>query len=178
MGLKHQKATPWKAILTSKAIWSVIAAKFGVDYVFWLIMLQLPQYLHNVLHFRIHQNGLINCSLNLMLVFSTIIGGFLSDSFVRQKLMNKTKLRKSFQLFAVLGTNLCLILITVFQETSSKAVVVILILSMFFYGFNTGGDVPIVIDMTEDFPATVFGLMNGVSSICGFLAPSLTGKEF
>lgn len=55
MSLKHQKATPWREILTSKAVWSVIITKFGVDYVFWLIMLNLPTYLHNALHFRIHQ---------------------------------------------------------------------------------------------------------------------------
>lgn len=55
MSLKHQNATPWREILTSKEVWSVIIVKFGVDYVFWLLMLNLPQYLHNVLHLRLHQ---------------------------------------------------------------------------------------------------------------------------
>lgn len=135
LNLKHQKATPWRAILTSKAVWSVIIAKFGVDYVFWLIMLNLPTYLHNALHFRIHQNGLVNCCLNLMLIISNTIGGCLSDDFVNRKFMCKTKLRKSFQSFAAIGTNVCLIMITMVQDSSAKAVVVFLLLSMFFFGW-------------------------------------------
>lgn len=136
MNLKHQKATPWRAILTSKAVWSVIVAKFGVDYVFWLIMLNLPTYLHNALHFRIHQNGLVNCCLNLMLIISNTVGGCMSDDFVNRKFMSKTKLRKSFQSFATIGTNVCLVMITLVQHSSSKGVVVFLLMSMFFFGKN------------------------------------------
>lgn len=135
MSLKHQKQTPWMEIYTSKAVWAVIIAKFGVDYVFWLIMLNLPTYLNNVLHFKIHQNGLINCGLNIVLIFSNTLGGFLSDHFVAMKIMNKTKLRKSFQAFACIGTNICLILVTIFQEQSPHAVVLIFLVCAYIINY-------------------------------------------
>lgn len=111
-----------------------------------------------------------------MLIISNTLAGCLSDDFVRRRFMDKTKLRKSFQTFAIMGANICLILVTVFQESSSKAVIICLIAAMFFSGFNTGGDVPIILDMTTDFCATVFAIANGICSLCGFLAPLLTGK--
>lgn len=51
----------------------------------------------------------------------------------------------------------------------------LLITAMVFYGLISGGDVPIPAELSRNFPATLFALINmcGVSS--GFAAPHLVG---
>lgn len=168
-------STPWVAIFTSRQVWAVIVAKFGIDWVFWLLMLNLPLYLNHVLHVRIHQNGLINSALNAMLMVSNGGGGLLADHIVARRLASKTLIRKAFQAASVLGSSLCLLAIPLFQSSSSITVIALLLLLMLVFGLNIGGDIPIVIDMTEHYPATIFAIANSICSACGFIVPLFTG---
>lgn len=46
---------------------------------------------------------------------------------------------------------------------------------MFFYGFNLGGDVPIVPEMAPGLVGTAFGFSNVLACAAGFIAPALIG---
>lgn len=67
-------------------------------------------------------------------------------------------------------------LITVcYLGDNARLIVVCLVLSMFFYGFNLGGDVPIVPEMAPHLVGTAFGFANTLACASGFIAPALIG---
>ncbi|XP_054158496.1 putative inorganic phosphate cotransporter [Oppia nitens] len=46
---------------------------------------------------------------------------------------------------------------------------------MLFFGMQAGGDIVVVIDMTNNFTATVFGIANTIAYSCGFITPLVIG---
>ncbi len=54
-------------------------------------------------------------------------------------------------------------------------VIILLTIAGSSLGFTSGGDIPIVSDMTSEYPATVFAVMNAISTINGFLTPYIIG---
>lgn len=53
--------------------------------------------------------------------------------------------------------------------------IVFFVLVTMMMGLSSGGDIPIVAEMTSEFAATVFSIMNTISSFTGFFAPMLVG---
>lgn len=73
-----------------------------------------------------------------------------------------------------LGSAICLLLVP-FTGCSRLAAFILLGTSKFFLGMLSGGDVPIVAEMTKNFPATLFALTNMVSFVAGIITPWLSG---
>lgn len=53
--------------------------------------------------------------------------------------------------------------------------VITLIVTMFFYGFDSGGDAPMVPEMAPNLVGTAFGFANTMRCASGFIAPALIG---
>jgi len=71
---------------------------------------------------------------------------------------------------------MAVVLILVPMANCNKIMVVILLtIAGSLLGLSSGGDIPIVSDMTSEYPATVFAVMNGISTINGFLTPYIVG---
>lgn len=50
----------WKEILKDRVTWALLCGQVGHDWVFFLLVTELPTYLKNVLKFNIEQNGILN----------------------------------------------------------------------------------------------------------------------
>lgn len=62
-----------------------------------------------------------------------------------------------------------------FLGKSRAAAIALLVISMFSYGLESGGSLPTVADMTNEYPATVFGFGNTFASMTGIVAPLVAG---
>ncbi|XP_054158501.1 putative inorganic phosphate cotransporter [Oppia nitens] len=165
---------PWLAILTSIPVWAAIVVKFTYNWNFVFLLLKLPSYFSTVFNFSISKNGLISSSIYAVLTISLFMSGFAADYLVRKKIMDKTILRKCFQSVSSIGSSICLAAIPLVQ-CNDTIVIVLLIIGMFMFGFNSGGDIPIVADMTTKFAATVYSIGNTIAFICGFVTPLVVG---
>ncbi len=46
---------PWKAALTSRPVWAIIAAHFTENWGFYTLLTELPTFLKDVLHYDLTQ---------------------------------------------------------------------------------------------------------------------------
>ena len=80
----------------------------------------------------------------------------------------------SVSLLVLLGLAIGLTMITYLGDKPSLAVITLIVM-MFFYGFDSGGDVPLVPEMAPHLVGTAFGFVNTMRSASGFIAPALIG---
>lgn len=51
--LNEKQATPWRKILTSKAVWALIISQCAQNWFYVILFVSLPQYMHAILHFNV-----------------------------------------------------------------------------------------------------------------------------
>lgn len=79
-----------------------------------------------------------------------------------------------FQTLA-LGSPGLLIGLVPLMGCDTLAVVCLLLTGIFFYGFISGSEFMISIDVAPDYSGTVYGLTNAVANLAGFMAPFFVG---
>ena len=72
------------------------------------------------------------------------------------------------------GCAVCLLLVPI-VGCNSNAVIALLLIGMFIYGFITGGEYGVITEYAPDFAGTVFGVANTLASATGFVGPMLVG---
>ena len=172
----HIKAlsVPWLGILTNASVLSTMLFKFSVHMITTFIYLELPKYLNEVLHENISNNGSINASINIVYVISMTVCGVVSEKLIQTGCMSRTVTRKVFSFFTGTMTAVSFALIPV-AGCRSSYLFILLCMCTFFSGFYTGSDVPIVSEMTINFPATLYALFNTIAMSAGFVVPYSVG---
>ncbi len=171
---KVRKSFPWKKILTSKSFNSVLIAKVTYGITFDFMTGKIPAYLQDVIHFPISESGYTYSLIMIGFAVTLLTCGFMADLIIKNTQLSKTTVRKIFQTISGSGMALTLIL-TPIVGCNRLLNISLLTICMLSYGFTSGGDVPIVPDMTEEFAGTVFAIMNSMSSISGFVVPYFVG---
>ena len=168
------KSIPWRKILTSSAFHSTLVAKVTYGITFDFMTSKMPAYLQDVIHFPIDQNGYTYSFIMIGFAVTLLSCGFAADWLIKTGSLSKTTVRKLFQ--TISGTGMAVTLILLPSVGCDKSWnTALLTVCMLSYGFTSGGDVPIVPDMTEEFAGTVFAVMNTLCSISGFVVPYFVG---
>ena len=169
-----RKSIPWIKIMTSKAFLSVLITKITLGITWDLISSKIPAYLQDVIHFPISENGMIYSILMIALAITTLGSGYVADVMIEAKKMSKTNVRKLFEAISGVGMALSLVIIPL-VGCNKLLNIAILTLCTLLMGIPSGGDVPIIADMTEEYAGTVFAIMNCISSVNGFIVPYFVG---
>lgn len=135
---------------------------------------KIPAYLQDVIHFPIDQNGYTFSVIMIGFALTLLTCGFMADSLINSCPLSKTTVRKLFQTISGTGMAITLTMIP-FVGCDKPLTITLLAICMLSYGFTSGGDVPMVLDMTEEFTGTVFAVMNTMCSISGFVVPYFVG---
>lgn len=170
---KTKPPIPWFKIFTSPAILSYGFFKFALFWVFFSLSTKLPTYLSSEKGMDIGSNGVTNSLFNLSYGISLTITGYLSDRVIERKLLSRTATRKSFSIVTGFGSAFCLIFVPF--VSSPNLMHFLLYFSGICLGFSSGGDVPLSSEMSKNFPATIFALINMFSMISGCTSPSFAG---
>lgn len=89
---------PWKEILLSKVMFSVVISQIGHDWGYFVMMSCLPMYMENVLEFSIKSHGAIMSIPFIAMFIWTNLCGMLADWLIKTKQMNLVNQRKLFNL--------------------------------------------------------------------------------
>ncbi|KAJ6627063.1 Sialin [Pseudolycoriella hygida] len=173
-GRSHAPPVPWVAMLTSPPVLAVIVSRFSLGWTFFTILTKLPAYLNDVLHVTPTENGLLNASLYTASILSSVMAGILSEKWIQEGFISRTKCRKFFASIASVGAALCLTAVPN-AGCNKTFVMALFILANFCMGCCSGGDGPVPSELTTNFPATVFAIANMVSCSSGFVAPYVIG---
>ncbi|XP_023217578.1 uncharacterized protein LOC111619972 [Centruroides sculpturatus] len=165
---------PWKGILTSGAVWSLAIARFFSAWTFFTLLTKLPAYFESVLHSPIDENGWMNSVFHFLLALSTLFCGYFSDFLRKKHICGLTTLRKFFVSGGRLLVSICLMIVT--QIGCDKTLAIsLLAISLTAFGMNAGGDVPIIMDMANNYAGILFGLTNGFACLAGVFSPLIAG---
>ncbi|XP_022248543.1 uncharacterized protein LOC106461899 [Limulus polyphemus] len=174
-GEKENKSIPWRQILTSFPVWAVIIAHYGNSWGFYTILIDLPTYLKNILHFDIEQNGLLSALPYLCQFTIGCLVGYTVDLIYGKNWLKLTVLRKISNSFGFYGSALCLFAVTLANCNHALAVT-ILALSMGFNGFTFPGFLVVGVDMAPNYAGVLMGLSNGIAQLNGFIVPYIVGS--
>lgn len=75
----------------------------------------------------------------------------------------------------MLGPAVCLLAVPL-VGCNAMMVMILIVMSMFFYGFLTGGEIPLLCEYSQDLSGTIFGIMNTFGSLSGILGSQITSS--
>lgn len=169
-----QLSTPWVGILTCPAVLAAALFKFSIGWTYTTLGSKLPAYLNDIMHEDISSNGVINGIMNLIFTLSMGIGGLASERIIQRKLASRTATRKLYSIVSGFGSAFCILLIPL-AGCDRMALLTILYVGSFCLGSASGSDVPLASEMSNNFPATLYSLLNMIQMSPGFITPSFVG---
>lgn len=165
----------WSAIFSSTVFYAVLAPKITYGIVFDFVSLKIPAYLQDVIQMPVSENGIAVAVIMVGYMVTLLTGGLLADCLIAHTRLGKCKVRKIFQLLAAAIMAGPLFLLPLVGTSFKWLNVLLLAGCMGGYGFTSGGDVPLVADLSGPLSGSVFALINTVCSISGFTVPYIVG---
>ena len=167
---KTKAHPPWSKILKSRSIWALLAGYFCQGFPIYFYHTWFFIYLVRVRHLSITQSGFWGSTPYLAMAALIPLGGIYSDAATRK--LGK-RLGRNVAVWTGMGLSALLLLIGS-NTVNSSAAIVLLALGA---GFNLFAAVTFwatCIDLSEEFTASVSGLMNTFGNLGGWLSPIVT----
>ncbi|GFS37533.1 hypothetical protein NPIL_324571 [Nephila pilipes] len=169
-----KRVVPWKAIFTSLPVWAVIVAHFGSGFGFLALFTELPNFMENVLHFNIRENGEILALPYIIQALAAWMASYFADHLRKTGNLSITTIRKIFNSIGTFGPAFFMLCVTV-SGCRPKLIIGWISLAMAFNGFCYSGYNVTHVDMSPYFASTLFGLTSTIAFACGIFAPTLVG---
>ncbi|XP_033726728.1 sialin-like [Pecten maximus] len=175
-GVRHNKSypTPWKAILTSSAMWAIILTAFLQTWGIYVTHTTLPRYMHNIQKFDIAQDGLLMALPNLFNIFASVVGSWFADFLLRKQWMSTSTVRKVLNTLGLLPAALCLPFISL-AGCDHVTVVALIIFGNGMLGVCGSGIWVNILDIGNNFSGLTMGLANFAANLSGVISPYFVG---
>lgn len=168
------RSLPLKSMLKSGPVWACIIGKLTSSWASSSVVSKLPAYFQEELGMSTSTVGLISGLIYIPLCLSVTFGAISSDLVIRKDLLSRTKTRKVFQAVAVAGSSLGILLVPLIGK-NVYLLVTDLVLVKIFFGLMSGGESPLIAEMTTRFSSTLYALTNVASFLTGLLSPWVCG---
>ena len=164
----------FKTVLTSGPVWASLVCKFAFSLGYFVVTTKIPEYLSEVFHLSLKDNGLYSAAPFLGIFISKVLCLKLSDMLINMRVMSLTNVRKLFQSISMFTPTICLLLLTIKNDNRDLDVFLIF-LAMFGSGMICAGDSPITAEFAGQLSGSIFGFTNTLGTANGFLAPMMAG---
>jgi len=165
---------PWLKIITNVHVMTVALFQFACFFILTIFYSLLPKYLNEVIHTDISTNGRINGILNAISLITLMTTGTASEIIIQKGWLSRTRTRKLFALFSGFATGICMFLIPS-VGCNETGIQIIVYTASILSGFMNGSDTPLASEMSCNFPAALFALLNMIATSSGFLGPAFAG---
>ncbi|XP_042888563.1 putative inorganic phosphate cotransporter isoform X2 [Penaeus japonicus] len=165
---------PWRSILTSLPVWSIIIVHFGNNWGSFTFLAELPSYFKNIHHFDIKSNGLLSALPFLTLWIFSVVYSTAMDKLLSSRRLSIIAVRKISMAIASLGRALGLLALC-FVGCDSVAAIAAICVSVGFGGSVYCGFMCSHQDLAPNLAGTLMGLSITIGTIPGFVAPLITG---
>ncbi|KAI1729016.1 major facilitator superfamily domain-containing protein [Ditylenchus destructor] len=173
--IRAPKRIPFKAIITSPAVWACFVGHFAGDWGAYTMATSLPLFMNDVLGLDLTSMGLIS-SIPYLVYFAVInIGGFIADGLQHKRVLSTLNTRRMAMSIALIGQAFFLILIGYCGCGQELLVIILLTLSIGISGFQYSGFVVNYLDICPGQAGTVIGIGNTLSCFAGIFSPLITG---
>ncbi|KAE8736586.1 hypothetical protein FOCC_FOCC017960 [Frankliniella occidentalis] len=161
---KTKLPVPWRAILTSPALGTLLLAMIGYLWGYWVIITCTPSYFKDLLHVGIEWNGLLSAAPQLSMALCSIFFGWLGDVVTSKQLLSVTHNRKLFNAFGEWGPGLLCILVGYLGPSNPPLAVGLLVVAGGLISATFSGCICNYIDIAPNFSGISFALINTVGS--------------
>lgn len=163
---------PWRSMMTSLPVWSLIIVHVGHNWGSYTLMTQIPTYLKNIQHFDMKSNGLLSALPYLaMWLFSIGFSMVVDAMSSRLSILN---VRRIAMAIASYGPMFGLVAMC-FVNCDGVMAMAVLCTVVGISGSLYSGYMCSHQDLAPNFSGTLFGVTNTLANIPGFAAPQLTG---
>uniref|UniRef100_A0AAG5DCW8 Sialin n=1 Tax=Anopheles atroparvus TaxID=41427 RepID=A0AAG5DCW8_ANOAO len=165
---------PWKAIVTSKAVWALIVASFAENWGFYTLLTQLPTFLKDTMHFELQAAGFLSALPYLALGCLLSFAGYLADLCQIKRWLTTTQVRRYFNCGAFLVQTVFM-LVGAFILRPGPTITCITIAvgcgSFAWCGFAVNH-----LDLSPKSAGVLMGISNTFSTIAGIVTPIVSGQ--
>ncbi|XP_015524838.1 putative inorganic phosphate cotransporter isoform X1 [Neodiprion lecontei] len=168
-------STPWKAIFTSQPMWALLVVHCAQTWGFWMLLTEIPTYLHAILDFNIKENGLISALPYLVMWILSFPTSYISDWTLKRGWVSTGKSRKICNTIGHWIPAIALIALGYVDKSQTVLAVAILVIAVAFNVGTLCGYQVNHMDLSPNFAGTLMGMTNGTANIFAILAPLITG---
>lgn len=168
-------STPWRAALSSAPVWGLTAAHCGQMVGYWTLLTQLPNYMKNVQHYAIMDNGMISALPYFTMWLAALPLSFVSDALIKSGKLSTTAMRKIANTIAQYGGAVMLGIIGTGVSDSSHVLTIVLLtlsmtlLSAMYLGFQINH-----LDLSPNHAPALMGFTNLWANLLSVLGPIVT----
>lgn len=163
---------PWKSIFTSGPVWAIITANFTADWGMYTILICLPKYFIEVLHFDLAKTGFLAALPYVVKAFVGPAGGVLVDWLIKNKMTVRNTRRC---VFTVGCTTAALFILITGYATSPALAVAFLTIGVGITGLNASGYAVNILDIAPQYAGVIMGVTNVFGASPGFISPQIVG---
>ncbi|XP_045593842.1 sialin [Procambarus clarkii] len=171
---KKRSAVPWKAVVTSLPVWSVVAGSFGHNWGFYTLLSAVPLYTKTILHQDIKSNASVSGLPFVGMWVMSLAGGVVCDWCQQRWGTSTIAVRKTSHFFANMGPAVCVVGLMC-AGCDWHLTVALLVVGVAFKGLIFSGHYISPIDLAPNFAGTLLGITNTIGNVPGFLAPMING---
>lgn len=176
-GLKAEQPTPAKptitALLQQKQVWVFILIRFMLDPIFYFIMFWVPKFLNQDRHLPFERIGQLFWIPFLALGVSNILGGAVSDQFIKRYGWSVNKARK---LVMGLAAALTMVAPIITWSTSAEVAIFLIAVLLFAHGFWITNYITAIADIFGNLStSTIVGLSGSAGAISSLVINPLIG---
>ncbi|XP_014367589.2 putative inorganic phosphate cotransporter [Papilio machaon] len=165
---------PWKALVRSVPLWSLIIAAIGHDWGYFTMVTDLPKYMTDVLKFNIKSAGLLSALPYVAMWIASFFFGLLCDFCIKKGYHSLKNARKIYTTIAATGPGICIILAS-YSGCDTTLAVFWFIFAMTLMGAYYSGMKINALDITPNYAGTTTALVNGIAAVSGIISPYLIG---
>lgn len=171
---KNLPPTPWKAILTSRPVIALMIDMMLGDWTYFVLMIDLPKYMNDVLHVSVKENGVYSSVPWAMRILVSFTSGYWADWLIRSKRLTITNTRKLFVFLAAIidGT---FVMAAAYGGCDAMLIGLFFVISVGAQGFLASSSLANPMDLSPNFAGTITGFTNGIGSVTGILVPWIIG---
>uniref|UniRef100_A0A1L8DE27 Sialin n=2 Tax=Nyssomyia neivai TaxID=330878 RepID=A0A1L8DE27_9DIPT len=170
---KRQIRHPWKAIVTSPAVWAIVASHFAENWGFYTLMTQLPTFLKDTLGFDLGQSGFLSGVPYLTMSCLLAVGGYLADWTQVKGYLTTGQVRRYFNCGAFLCQTIFMMLAAYLLHPAWSVVCITFAVGL--GAFAICGYMVNPLDLAPNHASVIFGCSNTIATIPGIVSPLLTG---
>lgn len=165
-----QPSVPWKEILNKPSFWSLIVAHVCQNNAYYILLTWLPTYFQE--NYPGSRGWVFNVVPWLISLPSTIFAGWLADKLISKR-FNITFVRKLTAFVSLVGSGFFLICISYTNTYSSS--LFMMACTVACCGFHNAGIMVNPQDLAPRYAGSVFGVMNTIGALPGFIGVSFAG---
>lgn len=166
--------TPWREILTDRAVWMTVAAQWGGIWGLFTMMTQAPTYFKYIHGWNIKMTGILSGFPHIIKIIFAIGFSVFGDYLLRSNKMTRTNVRK------MAGSVCCIIngffiVGLAYSGCDSTAAIVFLTLGTAVHGAVSTGPLATIVDLSPNYAGILLGISGMIGVLPGFVSPIIVG---